>query len=101
MKLIILSALVVMASCLPPTPDDIENEWQKFKREFRGSNGFQAMADESKRRQVFETNYKTIVSHNDEADKGIHTYRMVSTEANAKHEPHYSLRHTLSTIRGT
>ncbi|CAG2173261.1 unnamed protein product [Oppiella nova] len=76
MKLIILSALVVMASCLPPTPDDIENEWQKFKSEFRGSNGFQAMADEPKRRQVFETNYKTIVSHNDEADKGIHTYRM-------------------------
>ncbi|CAG2109469.1 unnamed protein product [Medioppia subpectinata] len=58
------------------TPDEIEREWQNFKRKFRTNQTLKIMInyDEVKRRVIFANNYRVIRKHNLEADEGRHTY---------------------------
>ncbi|CAG2118953.1 unnamed protein product, partial [Medioppia subpectinata] len=58
------------------TPDEIEREWQNFKRKFRTNQTLKVMKnyDEVKRRAIFVDNYRAIRKHNKEADEGKHTY---------------------------
>ncbi|CAG2109471.1 unnamed protein product, partial [Medioppia subpectinata] len=58
------------------TPDEIEREWQNFKRKFRTNQTLKVMKDydEVKRRAIFVDNYRAIRKHNMEADNGKHTY---------------------------
>ncbi|XP_054166422.1 procathepsin L-like [Oppia nitens] len=54
----------------------INDEWLKFKTIYR-PNGYNIdINEESMRRQIFELNYRLIVSHNREADEGLQTYRL-------------------------
>ncbi|CAG2115642.1 unnamed protein product [Medioppia subpectinata] len=76
-KLLLLTVLVVCVNCIPFTQNDIDAQWIAFKKQFRNSNKFDVNSgEESLRRQTFEKNYRKIVSHNTEADNGLHTYRL-------------------------
>ena len=93
MKAFIALALIVSVSAVPL--QELDSEWIAFKvcilgsdllqnlilmitlqNEFRGNSYFGGEAEESVRRQIFETNYAYISAHNAEADKGLHTFRL-------------------------
>ncbi|CAG2109470.1 unnamed protein product [Medioppia subpectinata] len=57
-------------------PDEIKDEWDKFKVKYRTGSELNIMKDykEPTRRAIFADNYRAIHKHNIEANDGKHTY---------------------------
>ncbi|XP_054166569.1 procathepsin L-like [Oppia nitens] len=73
---ITLLTLLAAVNCMPMLTDDqIEQQWQQYKRNFK-SIEFYDTNEEAIRRQIFETNYRMILKHNAEAASGQHKYRL-------------------------
>ncbi|XP_035686107.1 cathepsin L1-like [Branchiostoma floridae] len=69
MRLFIAVVCVAMATASPL----MNPEWEVFKKAY---NRVYAAEEEYARRLIFEDNLKTIQMHNEEADRGLHTFRL-------------------------
>ncbi|CAG2166088.1 unnamed protein product, partial [Oppiella nova] len=76
MKLVLILGFIALSSALSISRQEVDNEWQKFKHEYRKNQYYANSNEEALRKQIFADTYDMIVRHNKEADEGIHTYRL-------------------------
>ncbi|CAF0975592.1 unnamed protein product [Rotaria sordida] len=75
MKVIIaLCVLFVGAYCVPVLDDQLNDEWNLFKRVHEKQ--YNSVEEETTRRAIWEANLAKIRKHNLEADLDIHTYTL-------------------------
>ncbi|XP_067655040.1 cathepsin L1-like [Haliotis asinina] len=68
-RLVVVAVLAAVAVAA-----DLNREWDIFKSTY--SKEYLTKADEANRRMVWENNVKYIQTHNLEADRGLHSYRL-------------------------
>ncbi|CAF3095223.1 unnamed protein product, partial [Rotaria sp. Silwood2] len=72
MKVVIaLCVLFVGAYCVPVLDEQLNNQWNLFKRVHEKQ--YNSVEEEDNRRNIWEANLAKIQKHNLEADLGIHT----------------------------
>jgi len=76
MKLVLILGFIALSSALSISRQEVDNEWEKFKHEYRKNQYYANSNEEALRKQIFADTYDMIVRHNKEADQGLHTYRL-------------------------
>ena len=69
-----LFIIVAVVVCVQSLETKLDEKWTLFVKEH--NKLYRNKAEESFRRVTWENNLKFIQKHNDEADKGLHTFKL-------------------------